>query len=579
MNLATGIDSVLFEKSLPRSSRPGYLVAVLIYLGCAGQQARTESVEPEIQGGSKTTYYVSQAGNDQMNGLTPAEAWKTIARVNRAFLKPGTEVRFRGGDRFVGNLTIQSGECGTTEQPIVITSFDDGRAQIDAGQLWGISISDCGGYEVSNLIFQGAPGNRHSGVQFQTNLGGDVKLEHIRIDNLEVSGFRYGINLASTRNLTGYRDVRITNNRIHDNIRDGIRTEGEWNPSKIGWAHEDIYLAHNTVYNIFGDPAFIENHSGNGIILSDVDGAIIEHNTAYDNGGRNGNPGGGPVGIWAWDCNQVVIQMNESYRNRRRAHDGPGADGDGFDLDGGCGNSIMQYNYAHENDGAGFLVWQFEGARPKTNVTVRYNISVNDGRRLGYGGITIGGDATDGVYVYNNTVYLTPSSVGNGDESALAIWNWKRYKAPSLDNLDNVKIYNNLLMTTGGQELVWVAGVGKGLQFLGNHYDSSRARFRIQMPDRSRYGSIEDWRLATGYERLNGRNFGSAGDARLVNPGGSDPSAYQIDSSSQLRGAGINLREMFGIDPGVRDYFGNPLTVDSQRDIGAHEARDQQSSY
>ena len=37
---------------------------------------------------------------------------------------------------------------------------------------------------------------------------------------------------------------------------------------------------------------------------------------AYENGRLNDYEGGGPVGIWAWDANRVVIQFNASHHNR-----------------------------------------------------------------------------------------------------------------------------------------------------------------------------------------------------------------------------------------------------------------------
>ena len=35
--------------------------------------------------------------------------------------------------------------------------------------------------------------------------------------------------------------------------------------------------------------------------------------------------------------------------------------------------------------------------------------------------------------------------------------------------------------------------------------------------------------------------------------------------------AGLDLRSLFGIDPGKRDFFGNPIPQGKGYDIGAHE--------
>lgn len=52
-----------------------------------------------------TTYFVSSAGNDRHDGLTPDTAWKSLAKVSRQALEPGDSVRFRAGDVFEGQLT------------------------------------------------------------------------------------------------------------------------------------------------------------------------------------------------------------------------------------------------------------------------------------------------------------------------------------------------------------------------------------------------------------------------------------------------------------------------------------------
>lgn len=75
-----------------------------------------------------------------------------------------------------------------------------------------------------------------------------------------------------------------------------------------------------------------------GIIVSATDGAVIEFCHPHHNGGINSQNSGGPVGIWAWQSNDVVMQFNISHHNRT----GGGADGGGFDLDGGITDSVMQ---------------------------------------------------------------------------------------------------------------------------------------------------------------------------------------------------------------------------------------------
>ena len=56
-----------------------------------------------------TAYYVSAEGNDALDGLSPATAWQTTARVNRAELLPGDGVLFRRNDVFRGTVYAKSG--------------------------------------------------------------------------------------------------------------------------------------------------------------------------------------------------------------------------------------------------------------------------------------------------------------------------------------------------------------------------------------------------------------------------------------------------------------------------------------
>ena len=59
-----------------------------------------------IQG---TCYYVSNEGDDANDGRSPESAWKTLAKVSEASLKPGDGVRFHRGDIFRGFLQTYPG--------------------------------------------------------------------------------------------------------------------------------------------------------------------------------------------------------------------------------------------------------------------------------------------------------------------------------------------------------------------------------------------------------------------------------------------------------------------------------------
>jgi len=51
-------------------------------------------------------YFVRLDGNDQHSGLSPARAWRSIARLNRHVFTRGDTVYFQGGATFVGSIQI-----------------------------------------------------------------------------------------------------------------------------------------------------------------------------------------------------------------------------------------------------------------------------------------------------------------------------------------------------------------------------------------------------------------------------------------------------------------------------------------
>lgn len=70
------------------------------------QEIRNAKDELTIKG---TIYYVSNAGNDENDGKTPATAWQTLAKISEAELAEGDGVLFRRGDIFRGSVKAQAG--------------------------------------------------------------------------------------------------------------------------------------------------------------------------------------------------------------------------------------------------------------------------------------------------------------------------------------------------------------------------------------------------------------------------------------------------------------------------------------
>jgi hypothetical protein len=71
----------------------------------------------------RTFYVASAAGLDDNDGLAPAQAWKSLERVNSAELLPSDTVRFKRGGVWRGSLVPVSGDEGS---PVTYMSYGDG---------------------------------------------------------------------------------------------------------------------------------------------------------------------------------------------------------------------------------------------------------------------------------------------------------------------------------------------------------------------------------------------------------------------------------------------------------------------
>jgi hypothetical protein len=527
-------------------------------------------------------YYVSPSGNDINSGASTETAWRTLDKVNAIDLNPGDSVLLEGGYDYSGNLLLTSEDAGTSEHPAVVGSYGRGRARIKAGDGSGVTVRNAGGVVVENLIVMGNDykTNVGSGIKIVNTLPKNQKLEYIRVHNIEASGFGRsresvpegfqppdgcGIfvgGFASDKSKSGYNNVRITNCVTYRNEYFGILTTGYWQDDPNTYANSNVYVGYCKMYDNPGDPNYFQNHSGSGVLMEDVDGGVIEYCEAYNNGYEGGCKVGGPIGIWAAVVNNVIIQRCESHHNRA----GKG-DGGGFDFDGGTTNSILQYNYSHDNDGAGYLICSYENA-PHTfnNNVVAYNISANDGQmcRLGSVQLWTGSPKEDPIHntqIYGNTIYAVYSP-------AIVF--------ASGQGIYSTTVCNNLFIADANQILVAGRPDKSTAIFAGNAYWSVDGELRI-----AGYKNLEDWRTAAGQEMLNGKPVGLVVDPKLTDMGKSitigDPAklatlaAYRLQKNSPLIDAGLDLRALFGIDPGNRDFFGNSIPQGKGYDIGAHE--------
>lgn len=72
-------------------------------------------------------YYVSNDGCDNLDGLSPLTAWRTIEKVNLSH-QNGDEIRFRRGDTFYGSIKSKDGI--SINQPTIYSAYGEGEKPI-----------------------------------------------------------------------------------------------------------------------------------------------------------------------------------------------------------------------------------------------------------------------------------------------------------------------------------------------------------------------------------------------------------------------------------------------------------------
>ncbi|HLZ88524.1 MAG TPA: right-handed parallel beta-helix repeat-containing protein [Puia sp.] len=352
-------------------------------------------------------YYVDNSGDDGGDGGR-AHPWKTMDRVNRLRLQPGDSVFFRGGQSFTGVLRVE-GEGGSAAHPAWIGVYGQGAATLPAGDSSAVVFYRADWVRLKGLRLVGSgrkTGNVRDGLRL-------IECGQVRVDAIDVTGFqKSGVLIYASKG------VVISRVFAHENGSAGITVEG----SEGKLSCRNITIVDCRADDNPGDPTNLTNHSGNGIVAGHCTNLLIDRCAATNNGWDMPRIGNGPVGIWCYESDSVVIQHCLSYRNKTSVG---GADGGGFDLDGGVTHSIVQYCLSYGNQGAGYCLFQYWGASPWYHNIFRYNISEDDGAVSdSHAGLYIWNSSGDSLQfhdcvVYNNTIYNTKvAAVSFSEKSA-----------------------------------------------------------------------------------------------------------------------------------------------------------------
>ena len=523
--------------------------------------------------GQEKNYYVSKSGDDSRDGLSMQTAWRSLDKISDFDFNPGDSLMLEGGVEFKGTINLASDDNGSPGKPVVVTSYGNKKATIAAGDGEGLQANNTSFIRIVSLKFEGSgvSSNKGNGIHFFAN--DSLKSpSDIEVIDCDVRGFKtFGIGFGANDNISykGYRNVRIIHCNVSENGQAGISSYGSY----LGFQHAHFYISNCKVFENRGIPSRTESHTGNGIVMAMIDDLLIEQCEAYRNGADNRCTAGGPVGIWVWMCKNAVIQYCVSHDN----YAGLTKDGGGFDIDGGASNCTLQYNYSYNNEGAGYLLAEYGAVFPYTNNIVRFNISFNDGRKNGYGGISIWGAGKEylvtNTYIYNNTIYLDDRNIVNGNPAGINLIG---------PNFSNVIAANNIIATKGNVNVISSDTVVNESAFLllHNNYYSFSNLYNFQM-GKNKFNSIQAWLSETPrQEKLKGKSLWMNLDPRFKdqhlltalfskNPEKYFKKGLILLPGSPLRMKPFDLGDHFNILSNTKDYCNNELSSDGKVIPGA----------
>tara|TARA_R110002033_G_scaffold117538_1_gene161544 strand:- start:1481 stop:3961 length:2481 start_codon:yes stop_codon:yes gene_type:complete len=507
---------------------------------------------------AQTTYYVdATSGNDLSNGTSISTPWKTLTKLNSSSFLPGDVIKFKAGETFAGSLIVSS--SGSSGNPIIYDMYGTGNLPILDGQgaTYTVFAENKEYLEFKNLKITNhrngiiTSADRFNAMLFESDDYGTVN--HLHFDNIIV----YDVNSSTddSQSLTRYyggilfyakgsttksnfNDLLIENSTFENIGRTGVNIRSEWWYRNRDTTFGDD-LGNGTLDNWYGSTNVIfrdnifQHIRGNGLIVRVTIDALVEGNFFnYCADEISGNA------TFCFNTDGTVFQFNEAQNTVYNVGD---TDARGIDSDYRVKNTIIQYNYLHDNGLGGLVATggpEIAGTYPERfniGTVVRYNILENNDRQ----GIHFSG-AIDGMEVYNNVLYADDT------HNNIAILNFKKWQVFP----NNVNFRNNIFyFETESTSYNWNDGDSSSLgatnlSFSNNVYFGPQS---TNIPISANTQPMPNVTKDTNYS-LEDPLFVEAGNG--VN-------GYFITEGSSADGLGTNFNQP------TEDYYGNVMDINN----------------
>lgn len=454
-----------------------------------------ETEKPEELRTDFVSYYIDPVnGKDSNSGTSQDKAWKTLSKVNGLNLLAGDKLLLKRGCTFNEVLQV-SNALGTASQPVTVAAFGSGdKPKIVApdGSQYAVQIKNCSYITIENMDIS----NHGSDAEMRDRIGLNIHLDNygiahntvIRgIDIHDVNGRLWkndgagvALRFTLTKTRINYWDgITIEGCTIRDCSRNGIGFQG--NHSRDAWyPHKHVVIRENLIERVPGD----------GIVVGECDGALVEYNVVRDCTDPWGENHNASAGIWPWSSDNTIIQFNESSGQTTTW------DAQGYDADYNCQNTTIRYNYSHDNRG-GFILICNDGNAMKSysignkGTRVYGNVSYNDGTRTEKRAkdqiwfspcINVSGPVED-CLVYHNILYVCKRTVKDQDKRLY-------YGGPWYGNPVSVKVENNVFYSENPDSAFELSGKG-GDVLDGNWYMGINSASLSSASDNNAKGSNE----------------------------------------------------------------------------------------
>ncbi len=354
-------------------------------------------------------YFSSTQGTEGNSGTNRQQPLPGLPEANDLLLKPGDRLLFRSGETFQGMLEIDT--PGDEANPIIVSRYGEGPFPVLDGngseaairirngaylQIEQLEITNWKGTYGIYLTAENAGEMNH--LLFQ-----DLDIHHVGSESFTITEPSKSIGGICGRVFKGERpswwnDFVIRRVFIHQVGSCGITLGNSVNLYKLE-KDDPWYKPHQKVVI---EECRIDSIVRDGIWIRQCEKAVIQH-CKVSRTGMNAISNG----IWFWDCLECIMQYNEGWECLSPR----GNDGAPFSIDNHCHGCIIQFNYSHDNEGPGYMIFGRMG--DGYGNILRHNLSYNDNvtrtYKSGTACIAIVSEVS-GALVEHNTVVAGPET-------------------------------------------------------------------------------------------------------------------------------------------------------------------------